>query len=94
MEEKFHVFENVPISKIYSQAVEKIEKSTEKSEENIFIEKEYKENESISVKFFLKTSSEKILISEVTHEFRELDKVVAVRSCCKKYFGFTTTANS
>ena len=86
MEEKFHMFENIPISRIYSQTVENIEESTEKSEKNVIIEKDYKENESISVKFFLKKSSEKILISEVTHEFRELDKVVIVRSCCKKYF--------
>ena len=86
MEEKFHMFENIPISRIYSQTVENIEESTEKSEKNVIIEKDYKENESISVKFFLKKSSEKILISEVTHEFRELGKRVIVRSCCEKYF--------
>lgn len=86
--EQFHVFESVPISRIYSQTVENIEKSTEKSEENIIIEKDYKEDKSISVKFFLKTSSEKILISEVTHEFLEFGEKVVVRSCCKKYFDF------
>lgn len=84
--EQFHVFESTPISQIYSQTVENIEKSTEKSEESVIIEKDYKENKSISVKFFLKKSSEKILISEVTHEFRELDGKVIVRSCCEKYF--------